>query len=278
MHKLLSEARTRLRYAFSILCLITFLGASADLFAEANYVYHEQTTANPGCGPNYMSTTTPNNAASVQLAWKVEYQFYTTNTVVYYTTDGTNPSGAFGVGTGTTQVLTGSYNCSFGSPVTDVATATIPVQIAGKTVKYIISAWHSGGGDEIFANGPGAPCACGSVRNNSSLATVFTYTVAASTNVEVTATGGTALANYATVKAAFDAVNAGTHTGSITIKIYGNTTETATASLNASGTGSASYTAISVQPAGGASRTVSGAIAGGSPLIEFKGADNVTVD
>lgn len=225
-----------------------------------------------------MSTTTPTNAASVQLAWKVEYQFYTTNTVVYYTTDGTNPSGAFGVGTGTTQVLTGSYNCTFGSPVTDIATATIPVQAAGKTVKYIISAWHSGGGDEIFANGPGAPCACGSVRNNSSLATVFTYTVAASTNVEVTATGGTALASYATLKAAFDAVNAGTHTGSITIKIYGNTTETATASLSASGAGSASYTAISIQPAGGAARTISGAIVAGSPLIDLNGADNVTID
>lgn len=84
--------------------------------------------------------------------------------------------------------------------------------------------------------------------------------------------------SYATIKGAFDAINAGTHTGAITISIVNNTTETATASLNASGSGSASYTSITISPSGGAARTVSGAITAGSPLIDFNGANNVTID
>lgn len=84
--------------------------------------------------------------------------------------------------------------------------------------------------------------------------------------------------SYPTLKAAFDAINAGTHTGTITIDIVGDTTETATALLNASGSGAASYTSITISPSGGAARTVSGAITAGSPLIDFNGADNVTVN
>lgn len=96
--------------------------------------------------------------------------------------------------------------------------------------------------------------------------------------VDLTATGGTLNASYITLKAAFDAINTGTHTGVITIGISGNTTETATAVLNASGSGSANYTSITISPTGGAARTISGAIAAGSPLIDLNGADNVTVN
>jgi uncharacterized repeat protein (TIGR01451 family) len=96
--------------------------------------------------------------------------------------------------------------------------------------------------------------------------------------VTVTATAGTpGPTDYATVKAAFDAINAGTHQGSLGVWIFGNTTETVPAVLNASGTGSSSYTGILMAPSGGA-RTVSGAIAAGSPLIDLAGADNVTID
>ncbi len=97
--------------------------------------------------------------------------------------------------------------------------------------------------------------------------------------VTVTATAGTVgPTDYATVKGAFDAINAGTHQGTLNIYVSGNTTETAPAVLNASGSGSASYTTIVMIPAGGAARTVSGAIAAGSPLIDLNGADNVTID
>src|SRR5712691_3631566 len=96
--------------------------------------------------------------------------------------------------------------------------------------------------------------------------------------VDVTATLGTGFASYTTVKGAFDAINAGTHKGTITIGLSGNTTETLPAVLNASGSGSASYTSIAMSPTGGAARTISGAITAGSPLIDLNGADNVTID
>lgn len=95
--------------------------------------------------------------------------------------------------------------------------------------------------------------------------------------VTVTATAGTVgPTDYATLQLAFAAINAGTHQGAIQVFILGNTTETVISLLNASGAGSASYTSVFVQPSG--ARTISGAIAAGSPMIDFSGADNVTID
>jgi len=93
--------------------------------------------------------------------------------------------------------------------------------------------------------------------------------------VEVNSTGGTPVQYYTTLKGAFDAINAGTHTGVISVKINESTTELTTASLNASGTGSASYSAIKIFPTK-VGLTVSGSLS--SPLIQFNGADNVTLD
>ena len=96
--------------------------------------------------------------------------------------------------------------------------------------------------------------------------------------VRVTATAGNmGPVDYPSVKAAFDAINAGTHQGAIDVAILSDTTEVAPAVLNASGAPS-SYTSVLVHPSGGAARTVSGAIVAGSPLIDLNGADNVTID
>lgn len=82
--------------------------------------------------------------------------------------------------------------------------------------------------------------------------------------------------SYGTLKGAFDAINAGTHTGAITIALNGDTVETASAVLNESGNGAASYTSIIISPSGGATRTISGSFVG--HLIDLNGADNVTFD
>lgn len=82
---------------------------------------------------------------------------------------------------------------------------------------------------------------------------------------------------YATLKEAFDAINAGTHTGAVTVSINANTTETAPAVLNSSGAGSASYTSVVIRPTVD-NVSVSGATATGRGLIELNGADNVTID
>ena len=82
--------------------------------------------------------------------------------------------------------------------------------------------------------------------------------------------------SYTTLKAAFDDINAGVHTGSIAIVVSGNTTETASCILNESGNGSASYSDISITTTGGP-WVITGALTAGH-LIDLNGADNVTLD
>ncbi len=95
--------------------------------------------------------------------------------------------------------------------------------------------------------------------------------------VDVTATGGTLLQSYTTLGAAFTAINAGTHTGVITIGISGNTTETGACVLNSSGAGLASYTSLIIKPTADGV-TIAGPALTGRGLIELNGADNVTID
>jgi len=93
--------------------------------------------------------------------------------------------------------------------------------------------------------------------------------------VEANATLGTLTGYYPTLKAAFDKINDGTQRGSITVKIKASTTETSSAILNASGTGSSNYTSVNIYP------TVTGLSITGNlatPLIDLNGADNVTID
>ncbi|MES2704950.1 MAG: Ig-like domain-containing protein [Bacteroidota bacterium] len=94
--------------------------------------------------------------------------------------------------------------------------------------------------------------------------------------MSVTATAGTTGPTaYTTVENAFNAINAGTHQGIINITVNAGTTETASATLNASGTGSASYTSVLIKPGTAATPTITGSISGG--LIKILG-NNVTID
>jgi len=94
--------------------------------------------------------------------------------------------------------------------------------------------------------------------------------------VDVSATGGTANATYTTLNDAFTAINSGTHQGSIVISITGNTTEPAAVALSASGQGTSSYTSITIKPT--VTAVISGAPAAGHGIIELNGSDNVTID
>jgi hypothetical protein len=81
--------------------------------------------------------------------------------------------------------------------------------------------------------------------------------------------------DYVTLKAAFDAINSGSITGNIELRVASNTTEIASASLNASGSGSASYSSVKIYPTT-SGVTIQGNIA--AALIKLNGADNVTID
>ncbi len=108
---------------------------------------------------------------------------------------------------------------------------------------------------------------------NSASITMATYPI------YVSSTGGTGASGvcYPSLKASFDAINNGEHTGDISILVNGNSTETASSVLVESGSGSASYTSISIKPGGGAARSVSFGLSN-QVLIDLNGADNVTID
>ena len=103
----------------------------------------------------------------------------------------------------------------------------------------------------------------------------LTLFASASFAQNVTVTGSTgANATYATLKAAFDALNANTNqTGNtITVSVVGNTTEAASAVLNQPSGGS--WSTLTISPSG--TRSITGAIAG--HLIDLNGADNVNIN
>ncbi len=102
-----------------------------------------------------------------------------------------------------------------------------------------------------------------------------TLCLSETTSAQVTKTVGETGADYATLKAAFADINAGTLTGDVTLQIIANTTEATTAVLNGSGTGAANYTSVLIYP------VVSNLYIAGNPaapLIDLNGADHVTID
>ncbi|MFN8305987.1 MAG: hypothetical protein U0T79_04365 [Ferruginibacter sp.] len=106
---------------------------------------------------------------------------------------------------------------------------------------------------------------------------LLTVCFAAVVNAQNVTVSGALVGNgsYATLAAAFTAINGGAQTGAtITITIDNSTTEPAAGAILNAG----AWTSVSIQPAGGAARTISGAATAGSPLIDFNGADNVTVN
>jgi hypothetical protein len=96
-----------------------------------------------------------------------------------------------------------------------------------------------------------------------------------SINSQTIRTVGTA-GNYATLTTAFTDINNGVITGNIELQIISSYTVASTATLNPSGTGSASYTAISIYPTGVGGYSIQHNIAGNG--ISLLGADNVTID
>ncbi|MCX6210020.1 MAG: hypothetical protein NTZ59_11150 [Bacteroidetes bacterium] len=84
---------------------------------------------------------------------------------------------------------------------------------------------------------------------------IMAFSFNAHSQMSVTATGGTTgPTSYSTLKAAFDAINAGTHTGGITISVTGNSTETAQAALNSRLVGADNVTIDGSNATGGSSK------------------------
>jgi len=114
----------------------------------ASWVWHDPTNAvtslssNP---PSQMNPLNPTSSQSVDLWVKVGYQFQINTCFIYYTTDGSNPEGAFGTGKGTTQVVRGGWiNHDSVTNNIDWWKVTIPAQASGTQVRYKIALFSGG--------------------------------------------------------------------------------------------------------------------------------------
>jgi glycosidase len=112
-------------------------GFGHDYSSEtAEWVYHD-----PSANTTMAAQTDgPQRSATGEVFVKVGYQSQVSGCRIYYTTDGSEPEGAFGVGRGSTQVASGSFADDDEADGTiDWWRATIPAQPAGTTVKYKIA-------------------------------------------------------------------------------------------------------------------------------------------
>lgn len=116
--------------------------------ATAAWVWHDPTNVVTAANTNAPSQRDPLNPASDQPVdvWvKVGYESEINTCYIYYTTDGSNPEGAFGVGKGTTQVVP-AFWVAHDSATSDIDwwKGTIPGVAAGSQVRYKVSLFNGG--------------------------------------------------------------------------------------------------------------------------------------
>jgi hypothetical protein len=161
--------------------------------------------------------------------------------------------------------------------------AQIPSQAAGTTITYYVfssnkSITQINNDNTTYSTALGYDLATLRLNNNSGANYTYTVNAAVSGNVLVQSSSGTtAITSYSTIGAAFAAINAGTHTGSISVFLNTATiTESAASYLKPSGQGAASYTTINIQPIIDGV-TVTGASGASTALLSFVGS-NITLD
>ncbi len=210
----------------------------------------------PGSSTTYTITVT-NNGPSTVTGATVTDNFPAFITAVNWTA--VYAGGATGPASGSGNI-SALVNMPSGGTATFTAVCTISGAASGNLVNTATVAVPAGTTDPNLAN-------------NTSTDT-DTQT---SPPITVTATAGTpGPTPYLTLKLAFDAINAGTHQGTVVVNVNGNSTETAPAVLNRTGTGSSSYTSVLVRPTvDGVS--VSGAIPSAA-VVKLNATTNVTID
>jgi len=114
-----------------------------------NWAYHDPAATNTATAPsNSVTQRLPLSPAAGQattLYFKSGYQFQANTGFIYYTTDGSNPEGAFGTGRGTTQVVRANFsNHDSAQSNVDWWYGVIPGQAAGTQVRYKIGLFSGG--------------------------------------------------------------------------------------------------------------------------------------
>ena len=123
-------------------------GATIDN-ETATWVYHDPAATNTAVLPQNSATQRtpyiPSNNQPVTLYVKVGYDGQVNTCFIYYTTDGSNPEGAFGVGKGTTQIVRAHFMAHDSADNTiDWWTNSIPGQPNGTQVRYKVALFNGG--------------------------------------------------------------------------------------------------------------------------------------
>lgn len=170
---------TRLPLVFALFVLSVCSFATPEL---VEHVATNQVFGETG-GITMREPDVPREDEAITVWAKIGYSFFYTDVAIYYTTDGSTPSGSLGVPGGTTQVLRSSASqvtfvrnqASVGGTL-DWWRATLPASTRtyGQTVKYKVSAWHSSGGAEVFSNNYG--CSDGVCDDPGAPASVHLFT------------------------------------------------------------------------------------------------------
>lgn len=116
--------------------------------ATAAWVWHDPTNLVTALSTNAPSQRYPLSPASgqpVDIWVKVGYQFQINTCYIYYTTDGSNPEGAFGIGKGTTEALP-AFWVAHDSGINNVDwwKGTIPGLPTATQVRYKVSLFNGG--------------------------------------------------------------------------------------------------------------------------------------
>lgn len=165
------------RLSISVLILASILLAPLGQLqvarATAAWMWHGGNIVAGGVTTN---TVLPGQTATVWL--KVGYDGWINQARIYYTTDGSEPQGSYDTVTNG-SMITMSFDHTEADPGGTVAwwMGTLPAQSQGTHLRYKIAAWHSGGGDIVYAESP-----TGKTLNTSAEATTFGYYVSAFTS------------------------------------------------------------------------------------------------
>ena len=175
-------------------------GASNDIAGDgygagvtndtADWVWHDPTnlvTALDTTVPSQRNPLSPTSSQSVDIWVKIGFQFQVNTAFIYYTTDGSNPEGAFGIGKGTTQVVPAFFiNHDSVTNYDDWWQGTIPAQPSGTQVRYKVAFFNGGSYGVSVGNTVNWPSIAPMTNADISGSKLFGITQAAITNFNPT--------------------------------------------------------------------------------------------
>jgi hypothetical protein len=124
-------------------------GGGLDIKTQtADWVYHDPAATNTANGRGTATQRVPfnpNSGQAVDIWVKSGNQFDIDKCFIYYTTDGNNPEGSFGVGKGTTQVVEAFWQANdVAASTNDWWKGTTPGLAANTQVRYKVALFKGG--------------------------------------------------------------------------------------------------------------------------------------